>query len=401
MLDTKKSLTKLSAEQLKFLEKGFVKTVEDEYDKARVLYDKRQECPTIEKFRAMNKHLGLGLDMDKVVEEVMLNLFEESLNIHSKNKELEEKVHLKLDKINKVTTQIDKDFNRYNKTINIKEINLKELYEKNKKGLSKYLYANKSKNYARETIRHLKILFSLDVNNIISIQEKIYGKYDLPNRTNNSFRVFLNFLHERCGADPNDIAKLKKFVKGGVDSKEDEYVPSIDEMNFNLQQIKKKLSSYELCLYYALIESGARWRELYKMITEYNPDKHIQISKEISCYKLFWSRGKKKSFYLFFKTSTLNYLVDNIEIIRKNPSVINNYQEKLKRNKIIPIKYPRKFVFTQMISSGIDYNIADLFEGRTSLVSAKHYLGKEEILTNEYKKYLNEVLNSKIIQLTF
>lgn len=43
--------------------------------------------------------------------------------------------------------------------------------------------------------------------------------------------------------------------------------------------------------------------------------------------------------------------------------------------------------------SDVDYEIADLFQGRITKISARHYTGKEEVLGFKYKRYVDNILN--------
>jgi hypothetical protein len=125
------------------------------------------------------------------------------------------------------------------------------------------MYKTKSKCYAGESINHLNILFGLDVDNIESIKEKVCCDYGLARRTNNSFRTFLNYLEKNTGFDTDILEVFRKFILGGVDSGLDEY----------------------------------------------NENNVSHLENGISYYKLFWLRGNKNSYYLFFRTETLIFLL--------------------------------------------------------------------------------------------
>lgn len=354
--------------------------------------------------------------MGEIVEKNILNEFEIEKNYEQYEKNYQDVIFdlwaLEESKINTETNpndfsskfnELKNSLNNIQTTINnnqkqdIRELNIKKLYILHKEQYSNYMYSSNTKNYAHECINHNNKLFELEVTGISSIQEKISGNYKLAKRTNNSFRTFLTFLEKRGGLDPIEIDKIKRYVKGGVNSGEDEYVPTLIEINNSIKQIKNTMKEYDLNLYYALIESGARWIEIKKMINEYDPRKHFHIGDDISYYKLFWIRSKKKAFYLFFRTSTLNYIVNNLDLFKNKPSILSNYKGRLKNKNIISTKYLRKTAFTQMVINDIQYNIADLFQGRVGTVSAKHYLGKEEVLSKEYEKYLNKVLKTQIL----
>ena len=54
-----------------------------------------------------------------------------------------------------------------------------------------------------------------------------------------------------------------------------------------------------------------------------------------------------------------------------------------------PPKYLRKYQFTQMIKSGVNFEIANFIQGRASKnIGFNHYLAKKEIALKEYKKII-------------
>ena len=70
---------------------------------------------------------------------------------------------------------------------------------------------------------------------------------------------------------------------------------------------------------------------------------------------------------------------------------INSLTMRLKRNKLIPIKYCRKWFFSKCIELGIPESIADFYEGRSSnSIGAKHYLSKQKLADKYYEEKLVE-----------
>jgi intergrase/recombinase len=64
---------------------------------------------------------------------------------------------------------------------------------------------------------------------------------------------------------------------------------------------------------------------------------------------------------------------------------VDKYVRKLN---LVPPKYIRKFVATQMLSLGIPSEVVDFLEGRTpGNILTKHYLDLLTLAKKEYKKY--------------
>jgi intergrase/recombinase len=164
-----------------------------------------------------------------------------------------------------------------------------------------------------------------------------------------------------------DIEKWKaiKTKKSNVDLK----VPSVDEVKEWL--IKVKGTKIEM-LFKLLLESGIRFTEAIKVLSEYLPENDV-CENGICIYTLNWSRGSKRVFYVFhiskLERQHINY----------------NYAKKIMHELDIAPKYIRKFMATQMLSLCMPSQVVDFIEGKTpDSILSKHYL---DLLTLAKKNY--------------
>ena len=64
----------------------------------------------------------------------------------------------------------------------------------------------------------------------------------------------------------------------------------------------------------------------------------------------------------------------------------------IRRYKLTPMKYYRKYNFTLMIDCNIDIEIANYIQGRVSdNIGVNHYLAKKQIAIKEYRKFLERI----------
>ena len=135
-----------------------------------------------------------------------------------------------------------------------------------------------------------------------------------------------------------------------------------------------------------MIESGCRYTEVVEMVINFE-EKNIEVYDEkIVLYRNFYLRGKKSSYYLFMSFKTYTQLLLELENITY--SLLRSFQNIISHRKdIISLKYLRKYQFTLLIKAGIDFEVANFIQGRTSQnIGFNHYLAKKEIALKEYKK---------------
>nr|WP_249041787.1 integrase [Acidianus ambivalens] len=186
--------------------------------------------------------------------------------------------------------------------------------------------------------------------------------------SNNCIKAWRNFYRLVLNRDPPENLKPKK-------TKPDLRVPTLEEVKRTLEVVKSNYSLY--LLYRLLLESGSRESEALKVINNY--DEKNEIKEEgFSIYILNWTRGQKKSFYLFHVTQ--------LQQVRITKDQVSSF---VKRHDIVPPKYIRKFFATKALELGIPSEIVNFIQGRTpSEVLTKHYLDLLTLAKKEYKKYM-------------
>jgi intergrase/recombinase len=245
----------------------------------------------------------------------------------------------KWDLMNKL---LDEKSNNNNNNSSSESFNISEVYLEHKDRFNAWVFETKTKNYSKSVTSECSKLFSLDIKTILDIRKEINENKQLPPRANNSFRVFLNYLEEKSSISPILLNEFRVYVKGGVGNHVDKRVPTKDEILKSISTVKSKYSYDELMLYFLLLESGCRFEELKKLILEYDSTLFVSCG-DFSYYKLFWKRGKKNAFILFFRTSTINYVLENLKKYQDD-KYLERFKHWIQSNKNIEsAKYLRKF----------------------------------------------------------
>ncbi|WP_390532790.1 integrase [Sulfurisphaera ohwakuensis] len=152
-------------------------------------------------------------------------------------------------------------------------------------------------------------------------------------------------------------------------------MPTLDEIRRTLEAVKQYPNLY--LLYRLLLESGARLREALKVLATYDPKNEMR-EDSYSIYVLNWSRGQKKSFYLFHITELKTEKVTEGQVTSA-----------VRRLDLIPPKYVRKFVATKLLELGVPSEVVDFLEGRTpSQILTKHYLDLLTLAKKYYPSYV-------------
>ena len=147
------------------------------------------------------------------------------------------------------------------------------------------------------------------------------------------------------------------------------------------------MNNKQFCIFVKiLLESGLRCSNLEAFIKSFEPKK-AEIRGDIIVYPLFDINGKKGSFYLFMKKNTYDeFLIHQAQFKHFNLTCLKRH---IRYNKLLSLKYLRKYQFTQMIKVGISLEVADFIQGRASKnIGFNHYLAKKEIAVKGYSKLL-------------
>lgn len=213
--------------------------------------------------------------------------------------------------------------------------------------------------------------------------EELFKEYtkniDLINSTQSNVKIFIRFLNylKDFNVPLEVIEKHKKLLKKSKCWSNDNFVPTDAEIKNTLSKLRPDLLPYYLFFLY----SGIRITEGVYLLNNLN--KLTVQYKEMYCkISLEYNRHNKRSFFCYLPTSLYNQ-------ISSKKTELSHIRMFIKRNKLIPIKYCRKWFFTKCIELGIPESIADFYEGRVATsVGSNHYLSRQALADKNYSKLL-------------
>ncbi len=200
-----------------------------------------------------------------------------------------------------------------------------------------------------------------------------YGRYLLrPYDENNKWSRLAYKKYFKWVGDEQEWAAIKT-----KQSSPDLYVPTEQEVSKTVDRACG--SSEELCLiYHLLVESGARLKEVVKVLNDFNPKK-LRDHNGFYTYELGYYRGSKRSFYLFSVTRPRPY--------KCSENWVSNWASK---RGLVAAKYIRKFVSTKLAQVGVPAEIIDFIQGRTPRkILVQHYLNLYALAMQYYPKYVS------------
>jgi len=245
-----------------------------------------------------------------------------------------------------------------------------ECYAKSMKSALKKLFKH---------LRHKSIVKPIDLLNLIKAKE-LNEEYSVK-----GFRSWLIFCEEYELLDDSIILlfrnKLKLPKYYGIDN----YIPSKEQIKENLINVKDYC--YESYIVVRiLIESGLRVKEVIEFLRTYDKGK-IEVFDNFVVYPLFFLRGNKTSYYIFFSRNTFEEF-KKLDFSDYNIERLKTY---IKRHGFIPLKYMRKFNFTLLVEADINFEIANFIQGRASKnIGFNHYLAKKQLAVKEYEKVIKK-----------
>ena len=199
-------------------------------------------------------------------------------------------------------------------------------------------------------------------------------------------RNWLKFCDEEEILSEDIVNKIKKFMKSPKKSNIDSFVPSSGEVDTLLSNIKEFNYIDYLGIQF-LLQSGLRVSEIVHFFENFD-SKKVEVIDNLVIYSLFHMRGQKNSFYLFISKSLYEeYLSLKDDFKGYNFERLKTH---IKRRGLTSLKYMRKYNFTQLIGAGVEFEVANFIQGRSSTnIGFNHYLAKKEIAVREYRKFLN------------
>ncbi|HLH86784.1 MAG TPA: integrase [Thermoplasmataceae archaeon] len=234
-----------------------------------------------------------------------------------------------------------------------------------------------SESYKSEITTYLKPLENRDVSSVAELREIIASSSS--NMILTVTRAYINFLLENEIITDDTAIYFRKALpsrKTNVDG----YVPADQDVRNAYQKIKKEK---DRILFEILAFSGIRITELVKMLKEFDPTRSI-TDKQISKYPLNYSRGNKRSQYVYMPSelaTRLHRLYINKDTVSRD----------LRKYGVAP-KYLRKWFYNFLIMNNVPESVADFIEGRApESVGSMHYLAKVKQADYWYNAILKEL----------
>jgi len=191
-------------------------------------------------------------------------------------------------------------------------------------------------------------------------------------------RLF-NYLKEQ-NVSEDVLIPYRKLLKKSKKDKIDNFVPTDEEVLDTLIKLRPKLRP----LYLMYLYSGIRVLEGQYLLENIDKLKTQCVNNYQKVY-LDYNRHTKNSYFCYLPRGIyikLKVFFDKITIVA--------LEQEIKRKKLIPIKYCRKWFFTKCVELGIPETIADFYEGRVAnSVGSNHYLSRQMLGDKYYSKANN------------
>ena len=191
-----------------------------------------------------------------------------------------------------------------------------------------------------------------------------------------ALRVYIKYLEETDQIKMEHSQHLKKVLKVKK-SKPDTYVPTDDKVK---EAYHKLNEDRDRLIFEILAYSGVRVTEMVKMLKEFEPNNLVRNEK-FARYSLNYSRGQKRSYYIYMPLEISNKVKRFYKIGNKEITKIIGI-----RSGLSP-KYLRKWFFNKSIMSGVPESVADFYEGRSpATVGSANYMDKTRQADHYYEK---------------
>ena len=187
-------------------------------------------------------------------------------------------------------------------------------------------------------------------------------------------RLILNYCEKKELLTTDQLAQCRKKIKtqkSGVDN----HVPTDQE----IQQTISQLSPNNQLMYLVYLMSGVRKVEGSYLLANIHKLKAQQMDGFVKV-TMNYLRHNKNSYFCYLPLEIYNRLS-----APHKPLSINSLEQEIKRKKLIPIKYCRKWFYTKCIELGIPESIADYYQGRSAnSVGSNHYLSRQMLADKNY-----------------
>ena len=152
-------------------------------------------------------------------------------------------------------------------------------------------------------------------------------------------------------------------------------VPSDEEM----RQTISRLEEHHQIAFKMLLYSGIRVSELQYLFS--NIDKlRVQKLDGFAKITLDWNRGSKSAFFVYLPLGLLSE-------INKAQNKLSGLQTRLKKLKLVPAKYARKYFAQKCLEAGIKSEVIDFYQGRSPRsILFRHYANLQVFADADYGK---------------
>ncbi len=190
----------------------------------------------------------------------------------------------------------------------------------------------------------------------------------------------MKYLQEKHNVSETAILPIRKLLTFSSPSKQDIYVPTDSEVQSTLS----KLSATNQLMYLVYLVSGIRKVE-GNYLLENIPNLKCQKFDGFVKISMNYLRKNKKSYFAYLPLDVYSKLLANYKQLS-----VSSLENDIKKKKLIPIKYCRKWFYTKCIELGIPESIADYYQGRIgNSVGNNHYLSRQMLADKNYVKIVS------------
>ena len=246
------------------------------------------------------------------------------------------------------------------------------------------LFKKLNRNYTTDVLRYYRKYLNnyrlTSPKELFNYLQSIDGSY---HQTVISLRKYFAYLVETGEMTEQETNQYLKILNGSKKISVDHYVPTDEEVIKAYKQIKDERTRlfFEIFAY-----SGIRSTELFKMLSEFQPEKMIYNDK-FAKYQLNYFRGQKKAFYVYMP-------IDVAKQLGRFYKINNTVSKKLRKTGLAP-KYLRKWLYNFLIYNNVPESVADFIEGRSAnTVGSMHYLSKAKQADYWYELVVEKLIGT-------
>ncbi len=226
-----------------------------------------------------------------------------------------------------------------------------------------------------EQIRYYRNLFAKYFEGKVLSEELVREVSQLDNGwARTLFRHYARYLYRMQRLDMNQLQWILEIVPSrsyvqGVES----YPVTVDDIRKTLEYLVTRHSRYYL-VYRLMLESGARFLHVLRMLSDWNPEQYVRINKYLSTKRLvcFDDKGfcryfiglresNKTQEWIYFSLKTLEMLREKGLLGKKIHR--KKVWEYAKRHRLLPPKMVRK-IATDLMDEALEDRVVLFIQGR-------------------------------------